>query len=445
MKKTLCILSVILCIVFAANAQDFSDPRYAPWGDTPEERQQNALASNLLKETLDSKQYNEAAGYFRTLVENAPGASEATFIRGAELYSIKVQLAKTPEEKKVMLDSLMSIYDLRLQYFSNSKNYGRAYVLDRKAGAYMTHNPNDRKELLRLYETAVAAGHEDTYENLSEVALLYFKHVVDAYKADELTADQLLEQYERLAPVYVSEDATVVANGQQFDQLFAGSGLADCETVEQIYGDRIAANPDDVVLHKTVVSLLGRSQCNSPFFFRAAERYYVLDPSAETAMLLAQGFQAAGDYNKAITYLRETLAVEKDPAKRINLLRAIGLDELAAGRASNAAQAASEIRTIDPNDGMSYFIMAQAYAASASACGGFEGQAAFWVAYDTMSQAVGLLGNDPAAAKARQAAATYRNVFPTAEDLFFHELKEGQRYTVTCGMARGIATTVRAR
>ncbi|MFR6556969.1 MAG: hypothetical protein ACLURY_02915 [Alistipes putredinis] len=47
------LLSAVL--VFAATAsiaQDFSDPRYAPWGDTPEQRKQNILTSNLLKEGL---------------------------------------------------------------------------------------------------------------------------------------------------------------------------------------------------------------------------------------------------------------------------------------------------------------------------------------------------------------------------------------------------------
>ena len=35
--------------------------------------------------------------------------------------------------------------------------------------------------------------------------------------------------------------------------------------------------------------------------------------------------------------------------------------------------------------------------------------------------------------------------FPTAEECFFNELMEGARYTITCGPARGIVTTVRPR
>jgi hypothetical protein len=46
---------------------------------------------------------------------------------------------------------------------------------------------------------------------------------------------------------------------------------------------------------------------------------------------------------------------------------------------------------------------------------------------------------------ARDAAANYRRGFPTAEECFFNELMEGARYTITCGPARGIVTTVRPR
>ena len=49
------------------------------------------------------------------------------------------------------------------------------------------------------------------------------------------------------------------------------------------------------------------------------------------------------------------------------------------------------------------------------------------------------------AAQARNLADSYRSVFPTAEECFFAELKEGVAYTITCGLAKGLKTTVRYR
>ena len=57
MKNVKFLLSAA-CALFAVAAmaqQDFSDPKYAVWGDTPQEREQNILNSNFLKESLDNK------------------------------------------------------------------------------------------------------------------------------------------------------------------------------------------------------------------------------------------------------------------------------------------------------------------------------------------------------------------------------------------------------
>ena len=214
-----------------------------------------------------------------------------------------------------------------------------------------------------------------------------------------------------------------------------------------MFRPRIEAAPEDMELLKQTVSLMSRSQCSSEFFLQIAEKYYAMEPSAQTAMMLAQGFQERGDFAKSTTYLREAIAAEQDAVQKELLLVRLSMTELAAKNPTAAAVAANEAKALNPNNGMAYFALAQAYAASAASCSGLEGQAIFWVAYDTMTQAANLLANDADAGNfaqtARDAAANYRRGFPTAEECFFNELMEGARYTITCGPARGIVTTVR--
>lgn len=57
----------------------------------------------------------------------------------------------------------MMIYDLRVQYFPSSPNYGTAYVLDRKAREYLTFNPSDREGVRKLYKEAIEAGLQSGY------------------------------------------------------------------------------------------------------------------------------------------------------------------------------------------------------------------------------------------------------------------------------------------
>ena len=91
-------------------------------------------------------------------------------------------------------------------------------------------------------------------------------------------------------------------------------------------------------------------------------------------------------------------------------------------------------------------MLGQCYASSAGACGGFAGQATYWAAYDTMAKAIELLPSDSEYLEhARTSLNAFRSRFPSSEECFFNELQEGARYTVNCGTAAGISTTVRPR
>ena len=124
----------------------------------------------------------------------------------------------------------------------------------------------------------------------------------------------------------------------------------------------------------------------------------------------------------------------------------IALVGLVSNDIPGAAAAARQARDLDPEDGVPYFILAQCYASSAGSCGGFAGLATYWAAYDTMAKAVELLPADSEYMEhAKSSLGKFRSVFPSSEECFFNELQEGARYTVTCGTAAGITTTVRAR
>ena len=211
-------------------------------------------------------------------------------------------------------------------------------------------------------------------------------------------------------------------------------------------GEILAAAPDDEALLSQAVALMSRAKCDGDFYFSIAEKYYQVKPSSETAMFLAQAFQNKKDYVKAKTYLNEALDVEKDPAERQKLLVRIALVGLVSNDIPGAAAAARQARDLDPEDGVPYFILAQCYASSAGSCGGFAGLATYWAAYDTMAKAVELLPADSEYMEhAKSSLGKFRSVFPSSEECFFNELQEGARYTVTCGTAAGITTTVRAR
>ena len=126
MKNVKFLLSAALVfLASAALAQDFSAPQYAKWGATPEEREQNILNSNFLKESCDNRDYDAAAHYLKGLIDKIPDAAESIYQRGAVVYKNKINRAKSVAEKNMFIDSLMLMYDMRAQYFGDNVKPGR--------------------------------------------------------------------------------------------------------------------------------------------------------------------------------------------------------------------------------------------------------------------------------------------------------------------------------
>ena len=430
---------------FSAMAQvNYDDARYAVWGENAEQRKSNMLANQFLKESVDNKDYKAAAGYLKQLLDQAPKGAQGIYTNGIKLYKTLINTAKTEEQRNVYIDSLLYVYDVRLQAFANHSRYGKDYILDRKAREYLTYKPEDREGVRKIFTEAIAATEEKTGKANQELVAIYFSNLCEDYKNNLVDATIVISEYDRFSPLFEGAEGEAAELKNQFDTAFGASGAASCENLESLFSKKLAEKPEDVALLGQAVSLMSRAQCNSDFFFNTAEKFYSLKPSSETALFLAQGFQGRSEFDKAMKYLNEALAAETDNAERAKLYTRIGLISIQTGDHSNAMNAAKEIKTLEPTNGYAPYIMAQCYAATAS--GDFSAQAGYWAAYDTMNQAIELLGSEPAIQEAaKKMASAYRGSFPTKEECFFNEVSAGARYTVTKGFASGVSTTVRYR
>lgn len=448
MKSVKVILAAAaLFLGFSASAQDFSDDKaYGKWGATVEERKENISASNYLKEAIDAKDFKRATEYFQQLLNNCPAASQNTFARGVTIYKNKAQRARSVQERKMYIDSILFIYDQRVIYFGDHDKNGKDYILDMKARDMLRYCTTDRPLLRSGLKDAVDAGMETGKVHL-DIAASYFKYLCEDYEYDDsVTSDMILTEYERLSPLFAEVSAEDEQYRDMFETSFGTSGAASCENLETLFAQKLANDPENEALLAQAVALMSRAQCTSDFFFDCTEKYYTIKPSSETALFLAQGFKNRGENDKALKYLREALAVEADPAKKEPLYVQIALIEISKHNYSAAVEAARELRGINPENGYAYFILGQCYAASTCPEDKVGGTTVYWAAYDAMSQAVNLLKDEPEVQKAaQQMMSAYRAAFPVQESCFFAELTAGDRYTILCGYAAGQVTTVRYR
>lgn len=448
MKCAKILLSAVLTVAgLSAYAQDLSDPKYAKWGETLEERKENFLNSSYLKEEINNRNFDSASGYLHKLIEKCPQASENIYVNGTKLYKQRINRAQSLAEKNAYVDSLLWIYDVRLENFGTHRTRGKDYILERKAREYLTYKESDREGIRKAFEDAIAAQIEASGKADPEVVAIYFKNICDDYTNDVVDAMTVVAAYDENAKYFEGIAPEQNEFKDQFEKCFAMSGAASCDNIEKIFSKKIADAPEDETVLAQAMALMSRAKCESDFFLSVGEKYYAINPSSNTAMMLAEAFQNRKDYEKANQYLREALAKETVDAEREKLLVRIGILEVTTNDYRSAVEAFREAQKIDPEDGMIYYFLPQCYVFGAKNCNGFAKDATFWVAYDMLQKAIPLLEGEHAdlAANARSLAATYRSAFPTTEECFFNELSEGSTYTVNCGFVSGVSTKVRYR
>ena len=247
MKSLKLILAVAFAMMgFSAMAQvNYDDPRYAVWGENAEQRKANMLANQFLKESVDNKEYKAAAGYLKQLLEQAPKGAQGIYTNGIKLYKSLINTAKTDEQRNIYIDSLMIVYDVRLQAFADHSRYGKDYILDRKAREYLTYKPEDREGVRKIFTEAIAATEAKTGKANQELVAIYFSNLCEDYKNNLVDATTVISEYDRFSPLFDGAEGAAADLKNQFDTAFGASGAASCENLESLFSKKLAEKPED--------------------------------------------------------------------------------------------------------------------------------------------------------------------------------------------------------
>lgn len=408
------------------------------WGEnaTQEERYQNALKFNFYRDAYNSQRYDDALGYLPELIKNSPRGAQNIYVYAINIYKNKIQRSMDLNQRKGYVDSLIVLYDLREQYFGNDARYGRPYILVQKAKDYCSFMASDRDGVRTYFEEAIEANAAKPDPNFIN---LYFNELTTDYKNDLVETNYYLEKYEWLSGLM--EKTTDDAAKTTFDALFVSSGAANCDNLEPIFRARIAADPTTNTIAKAFNTLL-KAECYTAFLTEVGEQYYAADPSAQTAQLVASAYVKMGDDAKAVAFLKKAFEQATDPVTKAMIAVEISGTELSMKNAAEAAKYASQARQLNPENGYAYIMLAQSYAAGATACQGFDSQTVFWLAYDVLASARKLFeAGSPELKQIDETMAMFRRSFPSRDELFFRGLTaEGAAYDVKCGWITGRTT-----
>ena len=401
---------------------------------------------SLYAEYYKQRNYPMAVDPWRWMFFNCPLATQNLYIHGATLVKFLYQNETDPIRREAYVDTLMMVYDQRIQYFNRE-----GYVLGRKVADLYGFRPNEAQSHYDISERSIEL---EGNTSQADVLLINFQATIRLAEAGLLDAEKIVINYDR-AMDYI--DFNLVNNPEDsvyfnparnnIEALF--EPYASCENLVKIYTPRFEANPEDPELLDKITFMLNRSGCTSEeLFYKATRNYHRLRPTAQSAFLMGRLENNLENYNEALGYYEQAIDLGADqevPDKFTTYMLMADLLYRNLNRPSQARSYALKAAEADPDNGRPYLLIGEMYAASARSCGTDEVStgAVYWVAVDMFIKARNV-GEDPEVKeRASQLIATFSQYFPNNEILFFHGLDGGKPYRVNCWINE--TTTARPR
>ncbi len=421
-KKILLGLAASLLLAGGVQAQAWlEDPK---WGSSPEERTQNVSTFNMFDDAYKLRNFDALLNYGKILIEKAPRAMQNLYVYMGTAYTTKINQATSLAEKNAYVDSLMWIYDKRIEAFGDDATRGRAYILPRRATDYLSFRPNDRETIHRYYLEAIeATGQQDP-----TLINTYFSVLTDDYRADMIETDVLLEEFEKWSAVLDNGTPEMKEALPTLESLLINSGAATCENLETIYKPQYEADPNNVELMRKIVTRMSHGECESEFRLTVAENLYKVQPDPQTGVALAAIFLQREDYEKSLFYWEQSIASETDPEMKKTYTLNAAAAASAARNYRQAADFARQVIAMDSENGLAYMILGQAQASAipSNCSDAFTQKTAFWIAVDNLQRARTLLADQPEQVEtANQLIGTYSRYFPNNDEAFMSGINNG--------------------
>jgi tetratricopeptide (TPR) repeat protein len=425
----------LIAVTLIMSITAFSQGKY---GKTPQDSIECLKALAIVGDNVKSDP-KIALGYWRKAYKICPASSKNIYIHGEQLFEYMIKNSKSEEARKAYADTLMKIYDDRIKYFGQE-----GYVLGKKGSDMLKYQPEKLEEAFEILNKSI-----DLEGNNSNAGALVSAMLVAAklQRDNKITEDDVLSTFEKTMDIV---DYNLANNpkkqkyylqAQENIEKIAEPYLT-CEKLVPLAEKNYEAKKDDLEWLKKTIKLLKAKKCvEAPIFATIAENIFEKEPNAEAAENLAKLFLYKKDYNKAIEYYKKAIenAKEGDDIAEYHLglakaYRATGNFSAARSSALSAANAKSGF-------GEPYILIGDLYAESSKTCNEAEPDkwACFWAAVDMYQKAKAV--DSSVADEANKKIAIYKQYFPSKNDAFFHNLKDGDNYHLGCWI--NTDTTVR--
>ena len=391
-----------------------------------------------------SGNYKDAYEFWKIVYDECPGATKDIYLYGVRIVDWLIANEQDPAKKKELIDNLMKVYDKRVQYFGNDSRYPKDWIVSRKAQDYfrlMGENADYNLAYDWLKEIVDEKGNNTEALGLSLFAFASMKKMVadpnfkEQYIQDYLKASAGLDA--QIAAAQAANNTKEQTNLESYksgiDNVFANSGAADCETLQNLYADKIEQNKSNIDFLKQTIALLRRSKCQEIEAYFAASGYaHAIEPTAESAVGLAKQAYKKNDYDTAIKFFTEAANMETDNVNKSEDYYLIGVILNEKKNYPEAKQNCLKALEANPNNGAAHILLGTMYAASAQSVYPNDAVLAKCVYYAAIEQFEKAKQADESLTEtANKMIATYRGHLPSNEDIFMHpDIEKGKSFTI---------------
>ena len=391
---------------------------------------------SLFHESVKNNQFEEAYGFWLPVYQSRPDMNKAIYTDGTKILDYRYQQATDENLKKALRDSIMQLHDDRIKYFDEAK-YPDEYVLGVKAMDYLTYFQEDELALpaygwMKESVTALGAKAQITVlRKFVELSYNIYKSNTEQY-GDQFLADYQLASaaLEQIAAAGGKNAEHATSQKAYVDRLYAASGAADCGQMDQMYASVVNESASDLEKLGSIMKLYRRLGCTeSDVYFAAAEHAHKLQPTSESAAGCAQMCLKKNDLNGALEYYKQALSMATVDEDKADYLYRMATIYVSLNNLQQGASYADQALDLAPEDGRCYLVIGICYAGAKIYDDPILARSVFWIACDMFQKAKQV--DSSCATDANKLIATYRQYFPTKEDVFFHkELNDGAAFRV---------------
>jgi hypothetical protein len=407
-------------------------------------------ASNYCGENLSAYReffrlnyYEFARSPWLKAFRDCPGSSEKMYVDGATMYRSFIDKSPDGPAREGLIDTLMLIYDRRIEYFGGEGN-----ILGRKGRDLLTYRGSDMEQVQNAYQMLKRSVELLGKESQESVMILLISSGTSLKREGLIDENQFIEDYVTVTGILDSMESgtsQIERTRKAIEEILQKEDIQICDELNSFYDPQIELNKSDTTFLEKVIQNFRNTGCDrSEVYLNALENLYAIEPGPESAHNLAILFITRNELVKAASFLEEAVkGANTDRETKAEWYYELAVVTQALGDPCKAIGAARESIKLRSNYGKAYILLGDAFIASIDNNLGddFQQRAAFWAAADKYKIASSA---DPAVKEeAEQKLASCLGQFPSQEDVFFHDFKEGDSFRV--GGCINENTTVRPR